>query len=169
MHEHRALPVAVGERSQHAVDMLFSSGTALYGKAERLVENQNILVLEQRHLPQRLGVRRVRRRGFAFRGALGERHRRHADALARFEAGGDLDALAVDAHFTFAHDLVEVGLRQVRVATAEPPVEAHPRLVLADRDNSDHVSLRRSAHANAREMTRPSQRPRTPNSTDPPA
>ena len=138
VHEHRAGAIAVGEQFQHAVDMALRSRAPLHGKAERLVEDEHILILIERHGAERLDVGGI---GFflSLRGFFRRAQRRHAHVLPGFEPRRDFDTLAVDAHFALAHDLVQVGLRQFGITTAEPAVDPHARLVLADRQRDDFL------------------------------
>src|ERR1700678_3486182 len=55
-----------------------------------------------------------------------------AHVLTDFEPGGNLDSFAVDPNFALAHDLVEMGLRQIGIAAAKPAVGPHARFGLPD-------------------------------------
>ncbi len=162
MHQHRPLALFVGERGEHAVDVALGARAALHRQAIGLVEHDQVAVLEQDHRAQRFGVARV---GGALlrRGRLRQAERGHAHALTRFEPGRDLRPLAGDAHFALAHDLVEMGLRQVGESPAEPAVEPHAGLVLADRVIGDFAcrahAVPRAGENSAGSKRRPSARP----------
>ncbi len=129
--QHRPRPVLGRERFEHAVDVALRARAALHREPVGLVQDDDVLVLVERHRPDRLGVGRVGaplssgRRGR-------EPERRHAHGLAELEPGRDVGALAGHPHLALADDLVEVGLRQVGKAATEPAVEPHPGLVLAN-------------------------------------
>ena len=69
-----------------------------------------------------------------------------------------------DPHFALADDLVEMRLRELREATAEPAVEAHARLVLADRIIGDAAL---AAHVKLRIGARPAHSDSAPSITEP--
>ena len=131
MDQHRPRPVLGRERFEHAVDVALGARAALHREPVGLVQDNDVLVLVERHRPDGRGVGRVGaplswgRRG-------GEPQRRHAHRLAEFEPGRDVGALALDPHLALAHDFVQVRLRQVGKAAAEPAVEPHAGLVFAD-------------------------------------
>ena len=131
MDEHRPFAVLVGERLQHAVDVALRARAALHREAVGLVEHDDVAVLEQGHRPDRLGVLRV---GAPRRGRLRRRSFSGGTRTAspELEPGRDLGALARDPHLALAHDLHQMRLRQVGKPAAEPAVEPHAGLVLAD-------------------------------------
>ena len=107
-----------------------------HGEAPGLVEHEHVAILEQDHLAQEVGVGGIGGAASALPAAA-QVERRHAHVLAGFQPGRDFDPFALDADLALAHDLVEMRLRQVGIAAAEPAVEPHARLVLADGDGLD--------------------------------
>ncbi len=163
MRQHRPLALLVAQRLEHAVDMPLGARAALHRQAEGLVQHHQVAVLEQDHGADRLGVARIGRSAVRRRRA-GFAERRHAHALAGLEPGRNLGPLARDPHFALADDLVEMRLRDFRESPAEPTVEAHARLVLADRVGGDAA---RARHVRLRINARPAHSPSAPSSTEP--
>ena len=134
MHQRGTVAALVGERGQHAVDVVPGARPALHGEAEGLVEHEDVAILQEDHGAQ--GTRvvlAVARLGVDRRGSRVQVQRRHADALPRLQPGGGLDAGAVDADLPGADDLVEVRQREAGHPPLEPAVEAHAGFVVGDR------------------------------------
>ena len=163
--EYGSFAALVGEGGQHAVDVALGAGAALHRETIGLVEHHHVAILEQDHRPHRLGVARVGGPLLRGRGGAGSPERGHPHALAHLQAGRNLRPLAGDAHLALAHDLVQVRLRKIGKAAAEPAVEPHSGFVLADLVGGDFVL---SAHVRLRTSDRPAHSARTPSATEPP-
>ena len=134
MHQPRPLAVGVAQDVEHAVDMARGAGAALHREPHRFVEHQHVGVLVQRdRFEERAGLfiglaaRRARLRLF-------EPERRNAHGLPRLQAVLRLRALAVDPHFTFTNDALDVGEAQARKLRFEEAIDAHAGFVGGDRD-----------------------------------
>ena len=98
VHEARALAAeAVGHAGEHAIDVPLGSAAALHGEAERLVEDEDMLVLVQDHALDggAVGLGKPQRRLDARRGRrlLAAHDLRHADLGAGLETLVALHAL----------------------------------------------------------------------------
>ena len=95
--------------------------------------------------------------------------RRHADRLPRLEPGVGLHPAAVDPHLPGAQQLLEMPEADIGIVGAEPAIEAHPRLVRADRDRlelcHDVRSTAPAAGCHAR-RSRSRQRPHQPHAEE---
>ena len=127
MHEQRAITLFIGHRHEHAINMVLGARAALYGQPIGLVEHDDMLVFENRHLADaaRIGIRH----DGAFHGGLGNRlfnfQRRHAHGIAFSQTRRRLGARTINTHLTGAANLVEVAQRQRRHAALEPAVQSH--------------------------------------------
>ena len=112
------------------------AGTALHGKARRLVEDEDLRVLVEQHLAQHIAVVLAAhglRRELAFALAV-DAERGDAHDLSRFDAGVCLGATAVDAHLAGAQQLLQLHEAEAGIMRLEPAVEPHARLARFDRD-----------------------------------
>ncbi len=96
VHQARPVAEAVGHAGEQAVDVAAGAGAALHGDAERLVEHQHVLVLEQDDALDEVavGLGEAERRQQRRRGLRRLAHdRRHAHLLAGLEPRIGLHAL----------------------------------------------------------------------------
>jgi hypothetical protein len=129
VHQSGFLSLGIAHHLQHLVDVARRAGTALHGKARRLVQHQHVVVLEQRHRLQR-GQRLLRGlRQHARRLGRIEPQRRNAHALALLQPVLAVGALAVDAQLAFADDALDMGERQAGKARFEEAIHAHVVLI----------------------------------------
>jgi hypothetical protein len=111
------------QRLDHAVR---DAAAPMHREAGGLVDrDQEIILEEDRQLEVRRGLRLA---------AFGHAHGRHADAIAGSDLLRCLDALAVDAHLTGAHDPVDVALGHALQAREEVVVDALAGVVLGHVD-----------------------------------
>ena len=129
---HELQEAGVGTRLAQLLDHARAdAAAAMHGHAGRLVDGQQVLVLEQ---DGELARRHVHHR------ALGQAHRRHADLVARGHPGVGAGAALVDAHLAAADDAVDVGLGHALQDAQQEIVEA---LAVGFSVDGDALHLRR--------------------------
>ena len=147
MHELRSLAEPVDHGRQHAVDVTVGARAALHRQPERLVQHEDVLVLEQDHaFDQRavgVGDVRVGAQASVFVHSLWRiaRDLRHANGIVHGDAGIRLDAAAVDADLPRPQQLLQIAIADVREMDLEPAVEPEIGLLRQDRDGLDPAGL----------------------------
>jgi hypothetical protein len=136
MHQARALTASIAQDVQHAVDVARGAGTALDAKPDRLVEDENVVILIKRDRAQKL-TRLFFRLGKISRFRRIEPERRDAHRLACLQPVLSIDPLAVDAQFAFADHALDVGERQRRKSRLEKAVDPHAGFIGGDHDGLD--------------------------------
>src|SRR6185437_1041022 len=166
MDEARALLGIEAQCVEQPVQMALGVGAALDGKAVRLVDDDEVVVLVQHGAADHLEVARPGRRRLAARRRRADvAQRRDADDLAGSDAIAGLGALAVDAHLAGAQQPLEAAMAEAREMPAEPAVE--PELAVGGGDgnglNAAHrrygLSCRGSPHPSGRAAAPPLPEP----------
>ena len=130
MHESGRIASVPNPGQRNPVDAPALPRPSLHRKAHRLVDRQNASVPKKHNALEHPDVTGRRRPQGTRRSCVRRTQLRHPNPISSFEPAARLRATTIYPYLSGAEQLADSPLRKALKPTAEPPVEAHPALVL---------------------------------------